>query len=347
MPKVTVVTPNYNYARYLPQRLDSILSQTYQDFELIILDNASTDNSREVIESYAKDPRVRTIYNVENNGSTFKQWNLGLSHAKGRYIWFAESDDYAEPSLLETLVDRLDRYPKVGIAYCQSWAVDENSKILFNCISHPDYHDLPMSRWNADYVSSGRDECTDYLYWHNTIPNASATLLRRKTLDRARGVPDEFLLNGDWITYAKMLSISDIAFVSSPLNYFRHHAATARNRLSGEVIAAREMATVRQLIIERCGLPAKILDDRNELNSYVIETIRRERRPPHNKVPPVRTLGLLMWFARRHPHAFRIALPTLSRELMIDVARRVHMLGFAHKVRNGWAARRRARGQDG
>ena len=58
MPKVTVITPNYNYARYLPQRLDSILAQTYRDFELIIVDNASTDNSREVIESYAKDPRV-------------------------------------------------------------------------------------------------------------------------------------------------------------------------------------------------------------------------------------------------------------------------------------------------
>ena len=77
MPKVTVVTPNYNHARYLPQRLDSILAQTYQDFELIILDNASTDNSREVIESYAKDPRVKAIFNAKNNGSTFKQWKLG------------------------------------------------------------------------------------------------------------------------------------------------------------------------------------------------------------------------------------------------------------------------------
>src|SRR5271166_9524 len=83
MPRVTVVTPNYNHARYLPQRLNSILAQTYQDFELIILDNASTDNSREVIELYVKDPRVTAIVNAENNGSTFKQWKLGLSHANG------------------------------------------------------------------------------------------------------------------------------------------------------------------------------------------------------------------------------------------------------------------------
>ena len=117
MPKVTVITPNYNHARYLPRRLDSILNQTYQDFELIILDNASTDNSREVIESYAGDPGVKTIFNERNNGSTFKQWDLGLSHAHGDYIWFAESDDYAEPTILETLVDRLDRHPNVGLGH--------------------------------------------------------------------------------------------------------------------------------------------------------------------------------------------------------------------------------------
>jgi glycosyltransferase involved in cell wall biosynthesis len=338
MPKVTVVTPNYNYARYLPQRLDSILAQTYQDFELIILDNASTDNSREVIESYAKDPRVKMIFNAKNNGSTFKQWNLGLSHARGRYIWFAESDDYAEPSLLETLVDRLDRYPKVGIAFSQSWAVDENSQVLYNCISLPDYYDSPKSHWRADYVNSGRDECAKYLYWQNTIPNASAALLRRKTLDRAGGVPDDFLLCGDWMTYAKMLSISDIAFVSSPLNFFRQHPDSNRIRQSKEIVA-REIERVRRLLLNRCGLPAQVLDDRNWLYLFVHKYIHCERRPPYNKVPPVRTLGLLLWFARLHPRAFKIALPTLSWELMADIARRVGILGLARKRQNALAAK--------
>jgi glycosyltransferase involved in cell wall biosynthesis len=132
MPEVTVITPNYNHARYLPRRLESILGQTFQDFELIILDNASTDNSREVIEWYAKDPRVKTIFNAANNGSTFRQWSLGLGHARGEYVWFAESDDYAAPTLLETLVDRLDRHPNVGLAYCQSWVVDEDANLLYN-----------------------------------------------------------------------------------------------------------------------------------------------------------------------------------------------------------------------
>ena len=89
MPRVTVVTPNYNHARYLPKRIDSILAQTFQDIELLILDDASTDNSREIIESYSKNQRVKAIFNQLNTGSTFKQWNLGLSQAKGEYRHFS------------------------------------------------------------------------------------------------------------------------------------------------------------------------------------------------------------------------------------------------------------------
>ena len=96
MPIVTVVTPNYNHARYLPERIDSILAQTFQDFEFIILDDASTDKSREIIESYSKHEKVKAIFNQQNSGSTFRQWKLGLGQAKGEYLWIAESDDYAD-----------------------------------------------------------------------------------------------------------------------------------------------------------------------------------------------------------------------------------------------------------
>jgi len=188
MPRVTVVTPNYNHAQYLPQRIDSSLAQTFQDIELIILDDASTDNSREIIESYSKNQRAKAIFNQQNSGNTSKQWNLGLSQAKGEYLWYAESDDYADPALLETLVDRLDRHPNVGLAVCQSWTVDEDSKPLGNyrdLLEHEDH----SSHWREDYVNAGHDECKNYLFWYNTIPNASAVLLRREILARAGGAP--------------------------------------------------------------------------------------------------------------------------------------------------------------
>ena len=98
MPQVSVIVPNYNHASYLRQRIESIINQTYQDFELIILDDCSTDHSKEIIESYRNHPRVNQIvYNTENSGSTFKQWNKGVELAEGECIWFAESDDWCEP----------------------------------------------------------------------------------------------------------------------------------------------------------------------------------------------------------------------------------------------------------
>ena len=172
---------------------------------------------------------MRATFNAENNGSPFKQWNLGLSQAKGEYVWFAESDDYADPALLETLVDRLDRHPNVGLAVCQSWIVDQDSKLLGN------YRDLlehqnHSSHWREDYVNAGHDECKNYMFWHNTIPNASAVLWRREILERAGGAPTDLRVCGDWMAYINVLQLSDIAFVSTPLNYFRQHQANVRTR---------------------------------------------------------------------------------------------------------------------
>jgi glycosyltransferase involved in cell wall biosynthesis len=333
VPKVTVITPNYNHARYLSERIDSILAQTFQDFELLILDDASTDNSREIIESYCKNQRARAIFNQQNSGSTFGQWNLGLSQAKGEYVWFAESDDYADPALLETLVDRLDRHPNVGLAVCQSWSVDQDSKLLGNYRDRQE-HLNHSSHWGNDYVNAGRDECKSYLFWQNTIPNASAVLFRRSTLILAGGVPDGMLLNGDWMTYVKVLLISDIAFVSSPLNFFRQHSGTVRSRLSNGNVPTLEMLMVQRHLLDRCGLPDGLRDDRETLTNYVNVWIEIERRPPYNKVPFLKSLGLLFWFARIHPRALKLALPTLARELMAGVARRTGLLVTGRKVKN-------------
>ena len=101
MPKVSVIIPNYNHALFLEQRLESVLNQTYQDFEVIFLDDASTDSSRAVFTKYANHPKIsHIIFNETNSGYPFKQWNKGVNLAMGEYIWIAESDDYAELNFL-------------------------------------------------------------------------------------------------------------------------------------------------------------------------------------------------------------------------------------------------------
>lgn len=91
---VSVIVPNYNHAQYLDIRLKSILAQTYTDFEIIILDDNSIDNSKEIIKRYEKDVHIsHIICNKTNSGSPFIQWNRGFQYAKGDLIWIAESDD--------------------------------------------------------------------------------------------------------------------------------------------------------------------------------------------------------------------------------------------------------------
>ena len=106
---ISVILPNYNHANYLEERLDSILNQTYTNFELIILDDASNDKSLSILEKYKKHKKVsHFIINKKNTGSPFLQWKKGLELARGEFIWIAESDDFCELNFLETQVKYLE-----------------------------------------------------------------------------------------------------------------------------------------------------------------------------------------------------------------------------------------------
>lgn len=133
-PKVSVIIPNYNHARYLDQRIQSVLNQTYPDFEVIILDDCSTDNSLEVIDKYKDNPKIsQIIVNEKNSGSTFKQWDKGFNIARGNIIWIAESDDYCETDMLERLVECWKIYPQCSVIQAASRYVDEFGNIISDC----------------------------------------------------------------------------------------------------------------------------------------------------------------------------------------------------------------------
>src|SRR5579859_2961505 len=149
MPKVSVVIPNYNHARFLRKRIDSVLQQTYQDFELILLDDCSTDDSRAILSQYTADPRARVEFNEVNSGSTFRQWNKGVRLARGEYVWIAESDDYADEHLLETLVSRLESEPAAVLAHCRSWRVSAEGHLDGFVDAYIAYLD-PL-RWTMDF----------------------------------------------------------------------------------------------------------------------------------------------------------------------------------------------------
>ena len=257
MPKVTIVIPNCNHARFLDRRFQSVLDQTEQDFEIIYIDDGSADGSDLVFSKYRGDKRVHGIFNPTPSGIPCRQWNRGIRAGSGEYIWIAESDDWADPRLLETLVTRLDSLPNAGIAYCQSRIADENDHTVSSCLDITD--DLDSARWSRDFTNNGRDECGRYLFVRNTIPNASAVVFRRSIYKRAGGADETMRLGGDWLTWIKMLMISDITFVKEPLNYFRKHAGSVRYQAMKDGTYLVESERVRNYLKKRLPIPRQSL----------------------------------------------------------------------------------------
>ena len=237
MPKVSVIVPNYNHASYLKERLDSIFNQTFQDFEVILLDDASTDNSVEILNDYSKDEKVsHIIINKNNSGSPFKQWRKGIEKAKGVYIWIAESDDFAEHTFLETTVNELNQNNNISLVYTDSQTVDNHNKKSHLWSNSKNYY-FKTKRWSLDYINNGKEEIMDFLLYRTTINNASAVLFRRDNLFDV--IQSKALMEyknvGDLFIYILSCDQGEIKYCALPLNNYREHHfnTTKQNKKTG------------------------------------------------------------------------------------------------------------------
>jgi GT2 family glycosyltransferase len=227
MPKVSVIVPNYNHAPYLAERINSILSQTFNDFELILMDDNSSDSSKQILENYRSLPNVKIVYNEVNSGSSFKQWNKGAKLSSGEYIWIAESDDVAAPDFLSTLVPVLDNNPEVALVYSQSYEINTKGYITGTWFDQTKI--LTNGKWANDFITEGNEMIKNYMIQYNCVPNASGVLFRRVKME-AIGMADEtFRLNGDWLFWIRLMENSTLAFVAKSLNYFRTHGGSVRS----------------------------------------------------------------------------------------------------------------------
>ena len=259
MPKVSVIVPNYNHAPFLTRRLDSIFDQTFQDFEVILLDDCSSDDSLGILQQYGSDPRVQIHVNEKNSGSPFKQWNKGLDFARGEYIWIAESDDYADELLLEHLVGALEANPNAGIAYCQSWLVPPVHTDVPLTVVKGWYEDFDDSeRWQSGFSNKGQDELSGYMVFKNTIPNASAVVFRHSVLGGELRASENMHLAGDWQFWVNLLLRSDIVFDAKPLNYFRiPHTGSQRDSTEKQGLELLEGLQIYTLINKNLSLEAR------------------------------------------------------------------------------------------
>jgi len=223
IPQVSVIVPNYNYARYLDARLSSILNQTFQDFELILLDDASTDNSLEVLDRYKDDSHVsHLVVNEQNTGSPFKQWMKGILLAKGEWVWIAEADDLCEPTFLETCMEQVRKYSNISVCMTASRYIDEKGNVL---PQEANYWGKKKPAVSACKFL-GKAYAEHNMYWNNCIINASGVLFSRSY---AITLSDSPFLNmrysGDWVFWFQMLLQGDMLEIYAELNKFRQHTA--------------------------------------------------------------------------------------------------------------------------
>jgi glycosyltransferase involved in cell wall biosynthesis len=255
---ISVVVPSYNYARYLPTRLNSVFAQTHPVREVIVLDDASSDGSAALAAKLAAANGRDIVLKAgrQNSGSVFRQWERGAKLAGGEYVWIAEADDDAEPHLLEALAARLEMAPNIDMVLCDSRAIDGDGRALQ--ASYQDYYAASDAGCLAhDGLFMARDFARRFLVERNLILNASAVLWRRSALLAALATCADDLtlyrMAGDWRLYLALMLASpgQVAWVAEPLNIHRRHAAS----VTGGLAAAEHVDEIRRIhVVARAAL---------------------------------------------------------------------------------------------
>jgi glycosyltransferase involved in cell wall biosynthesis/2-polyprenyl-3-methyl-5-hydroxy-6-metoxy-1,4-benzoquinol methylase len=222
-PKISVLLPNYNYARYLDSAIASVLGQDYTDFEFVIGDDASSDNSAEIIRAYAaRDARIRYCIHPRNLGMV-THWNWCLQQARGKYIKYLGGDDrLACPHALSTLAGMLDTHPSAVLAASARQIIDATGHVigLWNRIERPGLN-------KGDCVAR---VCLFRI--ENCIGEPAAVMFRAATADRA--FDSSYRQVVDLEMWLHLLKQGDLVYTKEPLCQFRQHAEqqTAANKKS-------------------------------------------------------------------------------------------------------------------
>ena len=277
---VSVIVPNYNHADFLDQRILSIINQTYQDFELILLDDCSTDNSREVIEKYRTDPHVTNIiYNSRNSGSTFIQWQKGFDLSKGKYIWIAESDDYADKNFLWTLVSCLEKNPKAVLAFSGINYVDKSGII----IKRTGDEDSEIKCFSGNSFIHGG------MLTGNMIANASAAVFLKKALLNISKEYMSYTTSGDRLFWIEIAKSGDVYKISQHLDYFRQHVGEVSYSAVRTGRQVEESYRIYKYLCENYNLTI------NEKNKIIGDSLFNIRRSKCFSSPDIKTTLYRMW----------------------------------------------------
>ena len=200
-PLVTVYVTSHNYGRFIRQAIESVLAQTMQDFELIVIDDGSTDDSRAIIETY-DDPRVIKIYQ-ENKGLNVTN-NVAIRAARGEYVMRLDADDWLDENALSVMSGVLNRNPSIGMVFPDFFHVDANGTIL-----------EVVRRHDFDQVTL-RDQPA----------HGACTMIRRSCLLDLDGYDESFRCQDGYDLWIRFIERFEVKNVNLPLFFYRQHGAS-------------------------------------------------------------------------------------------------------------------------
>ena len=209
-PKVSVLIPTYNYAGFLDETIQSVLNQTYTDYELIIVDNNSTDNTDEVVQKYLVEPRIKYHKNPSNLGLV-GNWNRCLELASGEYIKFLCADDKFHPKILEKYVTIMDQYSNVSLITCDKQGFGSSTHQTITPLTHM-----------VDGRTANLHMLTGHYCW---IGEPSSVMFRRQDLRVGKFI-SEYKQYVDWEMWVRLLTVGDCYIVPEILVYVRFHGAS-------------------------------------------------------------------------------------------------------------------------
>lgn len=259
---VSAVVASYNHARYLPRRMDSLIGQTHAALEILVIDDCSPDNSREVLAAYRGAPRV-TLLDRQTNGGWVAVSNQGIELTGGEYVLFANCDDFCDPRMIERLVAALAAHPTAGVAFCRSIMVDEHDRAIGD-----DFHVREKAfrdRCAADAFLTG-DEMRRFLMHSCVIPNLSAALIRRSCFDAVGVLVSDYKACSDWELFFRIADHFDFCYVAEPLNSFRQHARSIRSATKGRITYDEFF----RVLLGRIGHPAFTAAERSRFRLHTM-----------------------------------------------------------------------------
>ncbi len=198
-PAISVYIVNHNYGRYLEQAIESVLKQTFKDFEIIFIDNGSKDDSRDRLEKYFKNNKIKII--LQKNIGLNAANNVALKFARGKYIMRLDADDYLDKNALEIMFLTLEKKKKLGLVFPDYFTVDENNNIL-SLIRRHDFTEVTL----LDQPAHG-----------------ACTMIRRDYLQSVGGYDESYHCQDGWDLWVKLIKNYGVTNINLPLFFYRQH----------------------------------------------------------------------------------------------------------------------------